>query len=85
MKRLTASEARDLTELAGMNDIYKAISEEAQEGRNKVDFTELTEREFNQLIADGFDVYAEDGETQMIKFDQEEMDNLVDVTVSWAV
>ena len=85
MKRLTASEARDLTELAGMNDIYKAISEEAQEGRNKVDFTELTEREFNQLIADGFDVFIDYGTTQLMMYDQEIMDSVDFVTVDWEV
>ena len=85
MKKLTASEARDLTELAGMNDIYKAISEEAQEGRNKVDFTELSEREFNQLIADGFNIYTDYGMSQLMKFDKETMDNLEFVTVSWEV
>ena len=55
MKKLTASEARDLTELAGMSEIYEEISRRAQVGLNTAEFIgEIKKDEFEQLIKDGY-------------------------------
>ena len=85
MKKLTASEARDLTELAGMSEIYEEISRRAQVGLTTAEFTDITEDEFKQLIADGYDVFIEYGTAQLTKFDKETLEKADYVIVDWQV
>ncbi len=85
MKRLTASEARDLTELAGMSEIYEEILRRAQVGLTTAEFTDITEYEFKQLIADGYDVFIEYGTAQLTKFDKETLEEADYVIVDWSV
>lgn len=85
MKRLTASEARDLTELAGMSEIYEEILRRAQVGLTTAEFTDIKEDEFKQLIEDGYDVFIEYGTAQLTKFDKEALEKADYVIVDWQV
>lgn len=85
MKKLTASEARDLTELAGMSEIYEEISRRAQVGLTTAEFTDIKEDEFNQLIKDGFDIFIVYGTEQLTKFDKETLEKADYVIVDWEV
>lgn len=85
MKLLTAQEARDLTELSGMDALYDEIAESARIGKYAVEVTELTEFEFKQLISGGFRIYADNGTTQIMKYDKDYMDLLDSVFIDWEV
>lgn len=85
MKLLTAQEARDLTELSGMDALYDEIAEAARNGKYAVEVTELTELEFKQLISGGFRVYTDNGTTQITRYDKDYMDLLDSVFIDWEV
>ena len=86
MKKLTASEARDLTELAGMSEIYEEISRRAQVGLNTAEFIgEIEKDEFEQLIKDGYKISTNGEKHLMNKFDQDEFNKYGEFTVDWSV
>ena len=86
MKKLTASEARDLTELAGMSEIYEEISRRAQVGLTTAEFIgEIEKDEFEQLIKDGYKISTNGEKHLMNKFDEDEFNKYREFTVDWSV
>ena len=83
MKKLTASEARDLVELAGISEIYEEISRRAQAGLFTAEFSEITEKEFNQLIKDGFDIFVDYGTGQLTRYNQDIIEQTDYVIIDW--
>lgn len=85
MKVFTAKEARELTELGRMGELYTSISEAAEEGKFKVEISYVTEREFNQLIMDGYKIYIDYGTTELTRYDDETMRKTDFLIVDWEV
>jgi len=83
--KLTASEARKITELSKLSDLYKDIKEAAEKGRMGQEITFLTKIEFEQLIADGYKIYAEYGTEELTQYHVSLMDKYDSILIDWSV
>jgi len=82
--RLNAYEARELANLATIEPLYIDIKEAAERGKTEVEVTYLTEGEFNQLINDGYKIYAEYGTEQLTKW-FDEIEGYDSILIDWEV
>jgi len=83
--KLTAENAREITEQSKLSDLYKEIKEAAERGRTCQEVTYLTKKEFNQLIADGYKVYAEYGTEELTQYHVSLMDKYDSILIDWSV
>jgi len=80
--KLNAYEARELADLAKIEPLYIDIKEAAERGKTEVEVTYLTEGEFNQLINDGYKIYAEYGTELLTKW-FDEIDDYDSILIDW--
>ena len=80
--KLNAYEARELASLATIEPLYIDIKEAAERGKTEVEVTYLTKDEFNQLINDGYKIYANHGTEQLTKW-FDEIDDYDSILIDW--
>jgi len=85
MKLLTAQEARELTELSNMSEIYELIADRAQSGFYTVSITDVTDAEFKQLKKDGFRVFNFDGTIEFSRYEKGVIEDYADFIIDWEV
>jgi uncharacterized protein YutD len=83
--KLTADQARKITEESKLSDLYKEIKEAAERGRTCQEVTYLTKKEFEQLIDDGYTIYAEYGTEQLTQYHDDLMDKYDSILIDWSV
>lgn len=83
MNRLTAKQARVLVELSKIENIYTSIADRAKTGHLHLEVPYISEKLFKLLIEDGFIIYADNGETRVIRYDQEYMFRTKDFEIVW--
>lgn len=83
MNRLTASEARQLVEASKIKNIYRGIVDRAKMGNTHMDVPYISQILFEQLIRDGFKIYAEDGEVELTRYNENYMFVTRDFEIDW--